>query len=206
MSRALQIATRLFAAAVLLSPGCSNENSNTPATENGGVSTSGSTTSGTVSADTDGLKALFTKLQEAIRAGDTGTAVTMTRGFFPDDASLQKAIKDSATLKKIKTMHAQFSGAADDQIAELFATDANRTQIKVHSATTEELIAYEKGGTAAEFPGGAKTAAQTVLQPRLTFYEIELVKPGEDLGMKYHLFYHDGQNWKMLGPIWRALR
>ena len=24
--------------------------------------------------------------------------------------------------------------------------------------------------------------------------------------MKYHLFYHDGQGWKMLGPIWRALR
>jgi hypothetical protein len=40
----------------------------------------------------------------------------------------------------------------------------------------------------------------------MTFYEIELVEPGNDAGMKYHLFFHDGKNWKMLGPVWRVLR
>lgn len=207
MSRTLQIATLLFASVVLLILGCSSKTPDTLVTEGGTSSTDGDTTSNTVTADTNGLKALFTKLQEAIRSRDSAAAATITKSFFPDGTSLRKAIKDSAAIEKIKTMHAQFSDASDDQTAKLFATDANRTEIIVHSATTEEIIAYEEGGTAYdEFPGGAKAAAETVLQPRMTFYEVELVEPGKDRGMKYHLFYHDGQNWKMLGPIWRALR
>jgi len=201
MSRTVQNTSRWLVAIVLLTLGCNSGETNTSDKKNG------ASTPKTENVTSDGLKTLFTTLQDAIRANDTATVVTMTKGLFPDETSLQKAIKDPAAITKIKPMHAQFSDASDEQIAGVFATDPNRTEIIVHSATTEEIVAYEKGGTAyAEFPGGAKTAAESVLQPNTTFYEVELVEPGQDLGMKYHLFYHDGKNWKMLGPIWRVLR
>ena len=33
----------------------------------------------------------------------------------------------------------------------------------------------------------------------------ELVIAVAEMGMKYHLFYWDGRQWTMLGPVWRAL-
>ena len=39
----------------------------------------------------------------------------------------------------------------------------------------------------------------------MTFYEVEFLEPGKDAGMKYHLFYWDGKQWSMLGPVWRTL-
>jgi hypothetical protein len=45
-----------------------------------------------------------------------------------------------------------------------------------------------------------------VLRPGLTFYQVEFLEPGKDDGMKYHLFYWDGEQWTMLGPIWRVLK
>jgi hypothetical protein len=40
----------------------------------------------------------------------------------------------------------------------------------------------------------------------MTFYEVEFVPPGKDLGMKFHLFYWDGSQWTMLGPVWRVIK
>src|SRR5690606_12788649 len=135
-------------------------------------------------------------LQAAIRAEDTATAAALTKALFPDDASLAKAIKDTTAIPKVAAMHAQFSSAPDADIARMFATDPSRTEILVHGATTEEIAAYADGSVAYnEFPGGAQKAAQSILQPNLTFYELELLELGKDQGMKYHLFYHDGENW-----------
>ena len=86
-------------------------------------------------------------------------------------------------------------------------TDPARTEIQVHASTTEDLAAYKEGTPAfKEFPGGARKAAETILRPGVTFYELELLEPGKQRGMKYHLLFHDGKQWKMLGPVWRALR
>jgi hypothetical protein len=40
----------------------------------------------------------------------------------------------------------------------------------------------------------------------MTFYEVGFLEPGKDYGVKYHLFYWDGRQWTMLGPLWRALQ
>lgn len=93
-------------------------------------------------------------------------------------------------------------------MAELSGTFAKpgQTVVQVHAATTEQIIAYEKGTTAfEEFPGGSRRVAEKILRPGMTFYEVEYLKPGEDLGMKYHMFYWDGKQWSMLGPAWRVL-
>lgn len=78
--------------------------------------------------------------------------------------------------------------------------------VQVHAAKTEDIIKYREGSVAfKEFPGGAKKAAEAVLRPGMTFYEVEFLEPGKDAGMKYHLFYWDGKQWSMLGPVWRVL-
>jgi hypothetical protein len=58
----------------------------------------------------------------------------------------------------------------------------------------------------AEFPGGTVEIAKQILRPGMTFFEIEFLEPGKESGMKYHLFYWDGRQWTMLGPVWRAMR
>ncbi len=207
MSRKFQLLGLSFVVVLLLAVGCDSGTVSMLLLEEDALTTEPAMTIDSGNVDSDSLKELFTELQGAIRANDVETAASMTIDLFPDGASLESAVKDPAALEEIKAMHAQFSSASDEQVAGLFATDPDRTEIAVHAATTEEIAAYEEGGVAwAEFPGGARDAAESVLQPGVTFYEVELVEPGQDLGMKLHLFYHDGQNWKMLGPIWRVLQ
>ena len=40
----------------------------------------------------------------------------------------------------------------------------------------------------------------------MTYYEVEYLEPGKSAGMKYHLLYWDGNQWSMLGPVWRVLK
>ena len=200
MSRRYYLLQAVLLCASMVSAGCGTKTTTSPAPA---TPAANSQTNAPTAA---GLKDQFAKLQAAIRAEDTATAAALTKAFFPDDASLAKAIKDANAIPKVAAMHAKFSSAPDADIARMFATDPGRTEIVVHGATTEEIAAYAPGSVAhSEFPGGAQQAAQSILQPGLTFYEVELLEPGKDQGMKYHLFYHDGQDWKTLGPVWRAL-
>jgi hypothetical protein len=77
----------------------------------------------------------------------------------------------------------------------------------VHASTTAELAKYQEGSTAFNhFPGGAQEMARRYLRDGMTFYEVEFFEPGKDKGMKYHLFFWDGKQWSMLGPIWRVVK
>jgi len=160
-------------------------------------------------ATADGLKSLFTDLRAAALGHDNKTAGAMVKGLVPDEASVKKALKDDAgdTAQKMLEMYKQFVPKDDAEAAAIFAGQPERSVIAVHASTTEDLIAYKQGTPAfMEFPGGARAAAEQILRPGVTFYEVELLEPGHDMGMKYHLFFHDGTGWKMLGPVWRALR
>ncbi len=222
-------ASALLAAMVLLATSCNQDKKEVPSSgspdvlsttasdeprrsltapdETPGQNESGAAAPALEGADANGLHKLFTQLQDAIRSQETATVAKITRDLFPSDASLEKAIKAPEAISKINAMHAEFSAAPDEEIVRIFTTDRARTEILVHAATTEEIAAYQDGSVAfMEFPRGAQAAAESVLQPGITFYEVELVEPGKSEGMKYHMFYHDGENWKMLGPIWRVLR
>jgi hypothetical protein len=79
--------------------------------------------------------------------------------------------------------------------------------VKVYGATTEEIAMNARGSVVfAEFPGGAIRMAERILRPGMTFYEAEFLEAGKENGVKYHLFFWDGRQWTMLGPVWRALR
>lgn len=160
-------------------------------------------------ADAAGLETLFEDLLAARESGRTEAAVILTRGLLPDAADLDFALRDDSgdASVKIAALIAGFAAGDDSKVAALLSCGPEETEIQVHAATTEALRAYEEGTPAFnEFPGGAKQLAETVLAPGLTFYEVEFVEPGEDLGTKFHLFFHDGTSWKTLGPAWRALR
>lgn len=159
--------------------------------------------------DPANLTALFGRILAASESGDAKTAAALTRSLMPDEAALEKALRDDAPAGLVSAINENVKKipADDAQVAGLIRRgEPGRTEIVAHAATTEELIAYAEGSKAyAEFPGGARKLAEVALRPGVTFYEVEIVEPGEDAGMKYHLFFWDGARWRMLGPAWRGL-
>jgi hypothetical protein len=147
------------------------------------------------------------ELQLAIRSEDVKKAAALTAALLPDEKQLRKALKkniDKETVAKILAFHQQLSQGTTLQIAKLLKVPRERTEVQVHKATGKSIAINKKGSTAyKEFPGGAVKAAKEILQPKMEFYEVECTEPGEERGTKFHLFYNDGKNWKMLGPIWR---
>lgn len=158
----------------------------------------------------DDLRAALAALQAAIEVGDQAEAAAMTRALLPTGDQIGSALgagADADIRARIIAFHAGLP-RDDASLAGLLASKPGQTEIGVHAATTEEIAAYAEGSVAyAEFPGGARDLAGAgILKPGLTFYEAEFVEPGEDAGIKYHLFFWNGTSWSMLGPLWRALR
>jgi hypothetical protein len=157
----------------------------------------------------DNLMSFHRELQDAIRRGDVRRAAALTRDLMPDRAALQKALRPDAreALDSIARMLEPLGTESDERVARALAVPEQRTEIRVHRATTEQIGAYLPGTPAyAEFPGGARRLAQTVLRPGTSFYEVEITEPGKDSGTKFHLFFWDGEQWAMLGPAWRVVQ
>ncbi|MEW6264380.1 MAG: hypothetical protein AB1641_15020 [Thermodesulfobacteriota bacterium] len=156
----------------------------------------------------DNLKALFKKLHAAMTAQDDKTAAALAKPLFPDEARLRKALRDNVSAEAVKAiLNQQADFLKSTPAARIFAAKPENTEVLVFKATTEEIAQYKEGTMAfQEFPGGTRRLAETVLRPGLTFYEVSLVKPGERSGMKFHLFYWDGQGWAMVGPAWRVIK
>jgi hypothetical protein len=156
----------------------------------------------------ENLRALFSTLHQAIHGKkDTKQAVELMQSVMPDEARVRKALKDSVpadTLQRIVGFHKKMGPVSERDVVKLAKPEQKNVQ--VHAAKTEDIIKYREGSVAfKEFPGGAKKVAEAVLRPGMTFYEVEFLEPGKDAGMKYHLFYWDGKQWSMLGPVWRVL-
>lgn len=155
------------------------------------------------------LKALFEQLHRAISTGDVKKAAVLTRTLLPDESRIRKALKDDISpdiVNRIVAFYKSRMPTADSELAKVFYAKPENTQVNVYGATSEEIARYEGGSIAFNhFPGGSKRIAE-MLRPRLTFYQVELVKPGESAGMVYHLFFWDGAHWTMLGPAWRMVQ
>jgi hypothetical protein len=156
------------------------------------------------------LKRRMEELRDASNAGDSDEKVAIVRELLPDEGALAEAMRpdvDPSITESIREMHAELREASDARISRAFDIPPERSVVRVHAATGAEIEAYERGSTAYdEFPGGARKLAGSVLDPDVTYYEVEFTEPGESLGTKYHLFYESDDGWKMLGPIWRVVR
>lgn len=158
----------------------------------------------------ENLKSLFQTLHTAIHANDTKTAVELTRSLFPTADRLKGAFRedvDKAFLDNLLKDYQNFLSAPDEKLAKALSADKANSEVQVHGAKTEDIILNKQGTIVfQEFPGGAVKLAQKTLKPGVTFYEVELVKPGESSGMKFHLFFWDGTAWAMIGPAWRGFK
>jgi hypothetical protein len=158
----------------------------------------------------ENLRALFELIHvSANKPGGSAQALTLFKSLFPDEAQLKKALKadvDADVLQKIVAYHSSLRARANQAESAKELARPEQKVVKVHGATTKELVQYQQGSVAhAEFPGGARKLAEQILRPGMTFYEVEFLEPGKDTGMKYHLIYWDGTQWAMVGPAWRAL-
>jgi hypothetical protein len=210
----IRTSTLLFLSALLCVAGCGkSEESGSGGSSGGGSSSGGGGGASSLYAQSDSadnLKGLLDAIMKASEGGDTKRAAALVRGIMVDKASLAKAVKDDAPASFSEETLSQAGSIPqeDEKVAGLFKRGgADRTEIQAYGATTEEIAEYANGSVPfKEFPGGAKKLAEQVLRPGVKFYEVEFVKPGEDMGMKFHMFFWDGSSWKMLGPAWRALK
>jgi hypothetical protein len=130
------------------------------------------------------------------------------RSLVPDEARVKRALRDDApadTWQRIVQAFAALSKARDAEFLGLM--QPQQSVVRVRGATTEEIAAYREGSIPFEhFPSATQQVARELLRPGVTFYEVEFLQPGQPRGIKYHLFYWDGERWAMLGPAWRSVR
>jgi hypothetical protein len=151
-------------------------------------------------------------LQRVFRYIHVDKSLDQAWGLFrtlgPDQRRLRRALSDDVApevLAKLIEFHKGFEKGWEGQLAKLASPE--QTVVQVWGATTEEIRQYQEGSSAYQhFPGGARQVAERILRPGVTFYEAEFLEPGQTRGMTYHLFYWDGQQWSMLGPVWRVLQ
>ena len=156
----------------------------------------------------ENLRALFASIHQAVYAKkDPKGAAVLMQSVMPDEARVKKALRDDVDVtafQRIISIHKSMPAVSEREVAQLATPEQKNVQ--VHGSNTEDIIENQQGSVAwKEFPGGARKAAEQVLRPGMTFYEVEFVEPGKRAGPKYHLFYWDGKQWSMLGPIWRVL-
>lgn len=157
----------------------------------------------------ENLKALLENIHNLIYVKhDTKSALALLVSLYPNEERARKAIRNDVppeTLQKIFDMHKRVGSLEESNINELAGPD--QKMVKVHGATTDEIARNARDSVVfAEFPGGAIRIAKEILRPGMTFYEAEFLEPGKEHGVKYHLFYWDGKQWTMFGPVWRALQ
>ncbi|MFN0248771.1 MAG: hypothetical protein ACKV2T_17915 [Kofleriaceae bacterium] len=152
-----------------------------------------------------GLRELFVQARTACDAKDTVKGRAIVESLIPAAEPLRRALVDNAPMDFVEQVVSQMKEIpADDTKAACLLSPAGRTEILVHAATTEEIAARGTPIVTSEFPRGAQKLAP-LLRPGVTFYEVETVEPGADRGTKFHMFYWDGERWRMLGPAWRYL-
>jgi hypothetical protein len=130
------------------------------------------------------------------------------RSLVPDEARAKRALRDDVPVATVQTILQAFGALSKAGDAEfLTLMQPQQSVVRVRGATTEEIAAYREASIPFEhFPSATQQVAKELLRPGVTFYEVEYLQPGQPRGMKYHLFYWDGERWSMLGPAWRSVK
>jgi len=152
--------------------------------------------------DRSELAALF---QSAV--GDAERTAALARRVWPTAERLQAALQSKDVADSVGARYA--SMRPDDDNArdwmKVLRLQPDRTVVDVFPATGAQLA--DPDGPRAllkHFPNGALQIAHH-LRPDVTFYEVTCVAPGKDSGSRLHLFFWDGQDWCMGGPLWRSI-
>jgi hypothetical protein len=153
--------------------------------------TAGGSTASSHPATEDGAKAL---LAEFVKPGADHAALSKNLRPSKDDYA---AVFEPELAAKAEAVY----GPAWDGGAMVIAPKSGQTEIKVFSATSDELKSWT--GNAAEFPGGYKDVAAQ-LKPGVKIYRFKFVEPGQDLGMAYDGLVSVNGNWRIFPKPWRV--
>ena len=84
----------------------------------------------------------------------------------------------------------------------VMAPKPGQTEVKISSATTEELKAGT--GNASDLAGGWKEVAPK-MKPGLKVYRFHFLDPGKTAGMSFDGLIYVNGNWRVFPKPWRAL-
>jgi hypothetical protein len=200
MNRAL---VTLRSAGLLISAlalaGCAAPTNTSTTTNTAAANTSGganasapaATTASTHPGTEEGAKAL---LAEFVAPGADTAA--LSRQLRPTKADYE-AVFEPELAAKADAVY----GPAWDGGQLVVAPKAGQTEVKVYSATSDELKGWT--GNASEFPGGYKEVAPQ-LKPGVKIYGFRFVEPGESLGMAYDGLVHVNGHWRIFPKPWRV--
>jgi hypothetical protein len=146
-------------------------------------------------ADTGDEAGARAMLQKLLAPGADRTALSKALRPAKDDYA---AMFDAATAKKLQPLY----DARWDKEPLVIEPRAGQTELKLASATTEELRAG--GGKAGEFPGGWKRIAPH-LAPHRTWYRFSFVEPGHELGRSFDGLTFVNGHWAIVPKPWRGL-
>lgn len=150
------------------------------------------------------LPALLRRVLAVQNGGDKAAAEATLRGLLPTQAELRQVVRPGPAADAFV---AAFGGTREKSPpvgAQLAPPE--RSEVKVHSATTEELAAYVRDTVAfAEFPGGMRRFAQELALPGLTWCTVELLEPGKDSGTRLTAFVQAGGRWVLVPKPWTGL-
>lgn len=154
------------------------------------------------------LKALFEELAAFAKAGDRDALARSGRTLLPTRDELRRVLRPGP---ETDTWLAAYKGPTAESPpppsgAPSVETDTRRSEIHVHAATTEELVAYVRGSVAWKaFPGGMRRFAERIAAPGRTWYAVEAREPGKDSGTRLTCFTHVGARFVLVAKPWRAL-
>ena len=151
----------------------------------------GSTAASTHPATEAGAKAL---LAEFVKPGADHAALSKNLRPTAED---YKAVFEPDLAAKAESVY----GPAWEAGQLVVAPKEGQTEVKVFSATSEELKSWSGG--AAEFPGGYKDVAAQI-KPGLKVYRFKFVEPGQDLGMAYDGLVNVNGHWRIFPKPWRV--
>ncbi len=146
----------------------------------------------------------------AQNAGERERFLALMRSLVPTRAELVQVLRPGpateAFLAASKERTVEDGLLEREPPADKPLPKTERTEVVVHAATTEELVAYAKGTTAyQEFPGGMRRFAERVAAPGRTWYVVEMLEPGKDLGTRITCFTRLGERFLLIAKPWRAL-
>lgn len=131
-----------------------------------------------------------------------GDRKKMTMDLRPTKEDYRAFYADEATATRAETFFDKLWSSGDAVVA----PKDGQTELKLFSATTEQLNELVPEGEAAEFPTGLQSlAANNNLKPNLTIYAFKFLKPGETTGMAFEGLTHVNGKWRLFPKPWRFM-
>lgn len=123
-------------------------------------------------------------------------AEELSNKLRPTTEDYAAVFSDAEFAKKAEEI---YNGAWDSG-ALVLKGKPGQTEMKIFSATTEDLLAGNEKSD--QFPGGFKRVASK-FNKGITIYVFKLIKPGEEYGMSFNGLIHVNGHWRIFPKPWR---